>query len=72
MKKCTICLLGTWTVGLAAVGWGVMGALTVPITLPLWARLAAIIVGLTGLGFLFYQPPMKPCPRCLAANQTSQ
>jgi hypothetical protein len=70
MKKCTVCLIGTWIVGLSALAWGVLGVTGGLSTLPVWARVMMGVVGVVGLGFLFYQPPMKPCPRCVAANRT--
>lgn len=69
MRKCGICMVGSWTVGLAAVAWGLAGVFEVPVEWSLPLRVVAGLVGLTGLGFLFYQPPLKPCPRCVKANQ---
>jgi hypothetical protein len=69
MKKCTICLIGTWTVGLAAMAWGALALLGIDLMWPIWGKIMAVTVGLTGLGFLYYQPPMKPCPRCASLNR---
>jgi hypothetical protein len=68
MKKCGICLIGTWVVGLSALAWAVVGFAGGLAQLSMWGRVLAVLVGAIGMGFLFYQPPMKPCLRCLAAS----
>ena len=64
MKKCRICTFGSWVSGLSAVVLGVLGPAGFrPRSSPLM-RGALALIAFTGLGFLIYQPPFKPCPRC--------
>ena len=71
MKKCRICTIGSWVSGLSAVALGAMGLSG------FWPRSNALsrsvlsLVALTGLGFLIYQPPFKPCPRCERLTRAS-
>ncbi len=65
--KCTVCLMGTWVVGLSAVAWGVvasMGGITGEVVS------LGFLLGLAGLWFLWFQFPFRPCPRCVAVSRT--
>ncbi len=64
VKKCTVCMVGSWVVGLSAVAWGTAGIFN-PFGFVLWLRLVCGLAGVAGLGFLAYQPPFPACPRCL-------
>jgi hypothetical protein len=69
VKKCSICMFGSWVVGLTTLAVAI-AAVTghVPaLTLPL--RVILAVAGVVSLGFLFYQPPLAPCPRCVRANK---
>ena len=68
MKKCPVCLFGTWVVGLSAVAWGASAIRGQAPALVGATYVAAFFVALTGIGFLVYQPPFKPCPRCVKAS----
>lgn len=68
MKKCLVCTLGSWTVGLAALAWAMVGLLGLALPAGPWFAIVTAIVGITAIGFLIYQPPFKACPRCEAAT----
>jgi hypothetical protein len=34
-------------------------------------RVILAAAGAASLGFLFYQPPLAPCPRCVRANKAA-
>ncbi len=69
--KCTPCLVGTWLVGLAAVGWGLAGFLG-GIKTNYFLSAPLFVLGLVGLGFLRFQRPFSACPRCTAAFRTGR
>jgi hypothetical protein len=71
MRKCVICTVGSWVVGLSTVGWGVAAVFHVAIPAEHWVRYVGIAAGVVGVGFLAYQPPLPACPRCPAANHRS-
>ncbi len=71
MKKCTICIAGSWTVALAGLAWGIVGVSGTMIELSPVIRGLCAVVGVTALGFAVYQPPLKPCPRCSALTLTA-
>lgn len=69
MKKCAMCVVGSWVVGLGALLWAVAGVLEVT---PAWTPLlrgAAVLVGAFAVGFLACQ--VTPCPMCVKVNTTS-
>ena len=69
MKKCLLCTICSWIVGLSTlwlVGMGLGG----------WAlpsgglvNIGYALLGLIALGFLYYQ--VVPCSRCVARNQSN-
>ncbi len=67
IRKCTICIFGSWVSGLSALAWGAVGIFN-PFGFELWARILLMIVGATGISFLYYQPPFPSCPRCMKVN----
>lgn len=69
MRKCPLCTAGSWVVGLAAVAWGCVGAFNLHPEPTAITRAAFVAVGLTGLGFLAFQAPFRPCKRCLATSK---
>ncbi|HEY1812470.1 MAG TPA: hypothetical protein VGG74_09005 [Kofleriaceae bacterium] len=69
MKKCAICTLGSWVVGVTALAVGVAAVTGHVPAMTTWLRVVLAIAGVVGLGFLFYQPPLAPCPRCVRANE---
>lgn len=68
MKKCVICTFGSWTVGLSALAWTAVGLLGIVLPAGLGFKIITALVGITGAGFLIYQPPLQACPRCEAAT----
>jgi hypothetical protein len=71
MKKCGICTLGSWVVGLAALAWALWGATGYTLVASGTLRTVALVLGGFGIGFLIYQPPLPSCPRCVAANKAA-
>lgn len=69
MKKCKLCIVASWVVGLAAVAWGALSLGLITIDLTPAFKMISIGVGITGIGFLCYQQPLMSCPRCVAANK---
>lgn len=66
MKKCAVCIAGSWTVALAGLAWGIVGVSGTMMSPSIPLRGALVVVGLTAIGFAIYQPPLRPCPRCEA------
>lgn len=66
MKKCALCVMGSWVVGLGALAWAAAAVMEVT---PAWTppvKGGAVLVGLTALGFLACQ--VKACPMCVKVN----
>jgi uncharacterized membrane protein len=68
MKKCGICTFGSWVVGLTALAVGIVAVTGSFPAMTTWLRGVLALAGIVSLGFLFYQPPLAPCPRCVRAN----
>jgi hypothetical protein len=71
MKKCSICIFGSWVVGLTTLAVAVAAVTGRVPALTLWMRVILAAAGAISLGFLFYQPPLAPCPRCVRANKAA-
>jgi hypothetical protein len=69
VKKCSICIVGSWISGLSAIAWGAVAALD-PFGFVVWLRVVCGFVGVIGIGFLVFQPPFLSCPRCVKLNKT--
>jgi hypothetical protein len=69
VKKCSICMFGSWVVGLTTLAVAIAAVSGHVPALALWLRVVLAIAGAVSLGFLFYQPPLAPCPRCVRANK---
>ncbi len=67
MTKCTICKLGSWTVGLATIVLALAGLLAIPLPTGPVAITLYILLALIALSFLYYQ--ITPCPRCAAVRR---
>lgn len=67
-KKCFVCLFGTWAVGLFAVVWGI--AALAGLAAFLSSPVLGVVIGILGLGFIWYQYPLRPCSRCAATART--
>jgi hypothetical protein len=67
MKKCLICKICSWVVGLSTLWLVVMGLTGWQLPTGAAVNLAYAALGLVALGFMYYQ--MVPCKRCMAVNQ---
>jgi hypothetical protein len=71
MKKCSICIFGSWVVGLTTLAVAIAAVTGRVPALTSWMRVVLAAAGAISLGFLFYQPPLAPCPRCMRTNKTA-
>ena len=65
-KKCVPCTFGSWIVGLGTVALMIVGILGLTLPTGLIANILYGVIGIIGLGFLYYQ--IVPCPRCMKRN----
>ncbi len=69
MQKCTICQLGSWVVGLSAIGFAVCAWLGYALPTSMIAKVIYVMIVCIAASFLYYQ--IVPCPRCVAVNKKS-
>jgi uncharacterized membrane protein len=62
-------MFGSWVVGLTTLAVAIAAVSGHVPALALWLRVVLAIAGAVSLGFLFYQPLLAPCPRCVRANK---
>ena len=70
MKKCFICTICSWIVGLSTLWLVGMGLGGWPLPAGGWINICYAVLGLIALGFLYYQ--LVPCPRCVARQDKGQ
>jgi uncharacterized membrane protein len=64
-------MFGSWVVGLVTLAVAIAAVSGHVPALTTWMRALLAIAGIVSLGFLFYQPPLAACPRCVRANKPS-
>ncbi len=67
MKKCIVCAVCSWIVGLSMLGFVVIGLGGWKLPSGGVVNLVYAALGLITLGFLYYQ--VVPCQRCVAVNK---
>lgn len=70
MRKCGICMFGSWVVGLVAVAASLFGILSYPLPAGTLAGALYVVVLVVAISFLYYQ--IVPCPRCARKQKGSE